>query len=301
VIMTHRSETALPPMESLQTAVAVARMESISAAALTLNVTHGAISRRIAALEQWLGMALFERHARGVRLTPDGQRFLGSVDDALALIGDAAERWRAQRGSNVVRISVTPSFATLWLLAQVPGIEAAAPPIRLEITAEHRTVDLAAGEADIAIRYGRGTWRGVAAEPLFADQLYPVARREVVRRIDPAGGAGALLSLPLLHDSDGSGWTAWFAAHGIRYRPRANDRRFEDYTLVLAAAEAGLGIALGRSPIADRALARARLVRVMNGSVVGPRRTYLLTRPDEARPAVLHAAGRIRAGLPAAR
>jgi LysR family transcriptional regulator, glycine cleavage system transcriptional activator len=299
--MTHRSEIALPPMESLQTAVAVAQMGSISAAALALNVTHGAISRRIAALEQWLGMALFERHARGVRLTPDGQRFLGSVDDALALIGDAAERWRAQRGSNVVRISVTPSFAKLWLLAQVPGIEAAGPPIRLEITAEHRNVDLAAGEADIAVRYGRGTWRGVAAELLLADQLYPVARRDLARRIDPAAGAGALLSLPLLHDSDGSGWTAWFAAQGIRYRPRASDRRFEDYTLVLAAAEAGLGLALGRSPIADRALARARLARVMNGSVVGPRRTYLLTRPDEARPAVLHAVERIRAGLSATR
>lgn len=296
--MAHSLPQTLPPLDGLQTALVVARTGSISAAAVALNVTHGAVSRRISALEQWLGVALFERHARGVRPTPDGQRFLGIAGDALTTIGDAAERWRGQRGSNVVRIGVTPSFAKLLLLDRVAAIERAEPAIRLEIAAEHRNADLEAGEADIAIRYGRGTWRGLVAAPLTDETLHPVATAMLVKRIDRAEGARGLLRHPLLHDSDGSGWKAWFAAHDVRFRVRPTDRRFEDYTIVLAAAEAGLGIALARPPITDRYLKRSRLVPLSDSAVPGPRRFYLLTRPNEQRPAVLDALKRIRAAMP---
>ncbi|MDF3080048.1 LysR substrate-binding domain-containing protein, partial [Burkholderia sola] len=96
------------------------------------------------------------------------------------------------------------------------------------------------------------------AHPRLAAQLARMRR---------ATGDAALLDMPLLHDSDVTGWRTWFDALGIPFKPRAQDRRFEDYNLVLAAAEAGLGVALARTPLADAYLRRSALVRVSRHEV----------------------------------
>jgi LysR family glycine cleavage system transcriptional activator len=86
---------ARPPLASLETVCTVARQGSFLAAAGVAGLTHGAISRRVAAVENWLGTTLFERHARGVRLTPDGQRFVGRIEQAFGIIDSAANQWRS--------------------------------------------------------------------------------------------------------------------------------------------------------------------------------------------------------------
>lgn len=280
-----------PPLSALDTACVAARHGSFSAAAAALGLTHGAVSRRVAAVETWLGTTLFERHGRGVRLTPDGQRFLSRMEAAFRLIDTAADRWRRRRGPEVVRISVVPAFARLWLLPRLAALEAGDPPLRVEIAVEHRNADIAAGEADIAIRYGAGDWRNVQAVPLLPERLYPVAHPDLAARIGP--GAAAILGAPLLHDSDASGWRAWFAASGVPLKPRPQDRRFEDYTLVLAAARAGLGVALARAPFADDAVRDAGLVRLGPGEVPGPLSYHLVMPVRGSRPAAEDLAGRI--------
>ncbi|VVE13476.1 LysR family transcriptional regulator [Pandoraea pneumonica] len=289
---------ARPPLANLETVCLVARHGSFSAAAEASGLTHGAISRRVGAVENWLGCALFERHARGVSLTCDGQRFLGRVEHAFDVIDAAADQWHQSRKTPAVRISVVPSFAKLWLLERLPSLEAGDPFIDIQVTTEHRNADVGAGEVDIAIRYGRGAWANVDWEPLLPETLYPLASPEVAARLKGAS-VSDMLALPLLHDSDLTGWRAWCGAQGVSLRPRARDRRFEDYTVVLAAAEAGLGLALARTPLADAWLKRSQLVRVSDVEVECPLRYNIVTAKREKRPEVLDVIARLQAAVAA--
>ncbi|AKM31074.1 LysR family transcriptional regulator [Pandoraea faecigallinarum] len=285
---------ARPPLANLETVCLVARHGSFTAAADASGLTHGAISRRIAAVENWLGCALFERHARGVSLTCDGQRFLGRIEHAFDVIDAAADQWHQSRKVPAVRLSVVPSFAKLWLLTRLPSLEAGEPHIDIQVTTEHRNADVGAGEVDIALRYGRGGWASVDAEPLMSETLYPVASPAVARRLKGAS-ASEMLAMPLLHDSDLTGWRAWCGAQGVSLRPRARDRRFEDYTVVLAAAEAGLGIALARAPLAHHWIARSGLVRLSDFEVACPLQYHVVTAKREKRPEVLEVIARLHA------
>ncbi|MBP0604758.1 MULTISPECIES: LysR substrate-binding domain-containing protein [Burkholderia] len=279
-----------PPLASLETVCTVAREGSFLAAADVSGVTHGAISRRVAAVENWLGMALFERHARGVRLTPDGQRFVGRIEQAFAIIDSAADQWRSPRTPRLVRMSVVPAFAQLWLLERQQMLEREAPALRIELGIELRNVDIAGGEADLSIRYGRGNWRRLDTRPFMPERLYPVAHPRLaaqLARMRRATADAALLDMPLLHDSDVTGWRTWFDALGIPFKPRAQDRRFEDYNLVLAAAEAGLGVALARTPLADAYLQRSALVRVSRHEVDSLLSYHFVHAKGESRPEVL--------------
>lgn len=279
-----------PPLASLETVCTVAREGSFLAAADVSGVTHGAISRRVAAVENWLGMALFERHARGVRLTPDGQRFVGRIEQAFAIIDSAADQWRSPRTPRLVRMSVVPAFAQLWLFERQPALESEAPALRIELGIELRNVDIAGGEADLSIRYGRGNWRQLETRPFMPERLYPVAHPRLaaqLARMRRGTGDAALLDMPLLHDSDVTGWRTWFDALGIPFKPRAQDRRFEDYNLVLAAAEAGLGVALARTPLADAYLQRSALVRVSRHEVDSLLSYHFVHAKGENRPEVL--------------
>ncbi|UGQ46716.1 LysR substrate-binding domain-containing protein [Massilia endophytica] len=293
--MDHSKESR-PPLANLETVCLVARTGSLTAAAGHAGLTHGAVSRRVAAVENWLGTALFERHGRGVRLTPEGQRLVARFDQAFGIIDAAADQWRLRGGTGVVKLSAGASFARLWLLQRLRQIEEGEPRLRIELQIGYLNADVAAGEADMAVRYGTGQWPGVDAELLMSEQLFPVASPALAAKANRASGAG-LLDFPLLHDSDLSGWRAWASEHGVALRPRSQDRRFEDYSTVLAAAEAGLGLALARSPLANDFLARGTLVRVKRAQVPNPLSFYLVTARKEQRPAVLAAISRIKALL----
>ncbi|MFM0070108.1 LysR substrate-binding domain-containing protein [Paraburkholderia sediminicola] len=300
--MAHTSSPtslARPPLASLETVCAVAREGSFVAAAEVAGLTHGAISRRVAAVENWLGMTLFERHARGVRLTPDGQRFVGRIEQAFGIIDSAADQWRSPRSPQLVKLSVVPAFAKLWFFERQAAFESATPALRIQLDIDHRNVDIAGGEADLAIRYGRGSWRQLEVKPFLPETLYPVAHPALAARIAKQRhkqGDAALLDVPLLHDSDVTGWRAWFDALAIPLKPRAQDRRFEDYTLVLAAAEAGLGVALARVPFADAYLRKSGLVRVSRHEVDSPLTYYFVHAKGESRPEVLALINRMQAG-----
>jgi DNA-binding transcriptional LysR family regulator len=292
VIMTHNIALSRPPLASLETVCVVAREGSFSAAAQATGVTHGAISRRIATVENWLGYTLFERHGRGVRLTPDGQRLVGRIEHAFSIIDGASDQWRPPRAPRIVKVSVTPAFAQLWLFARLAQLEAGPPVLSVQLDITHRNADLTAGEADVAVRCGRGHWSGLDAQPLLPETLYPIAIPSIAAKIN-ARKPLQLLDWPLLHDSDITGWRTWFGQQGINLKPRPQDRRFEDYGLVLAAAQAGLGIALAREPFSDGWLARVDLVRIGRLETASPLAYHVLTAKREARPEVLDLVSRL--------
>ncbi|TWI00275.1 transcriptional regulator, LysR family [Luteimonas cucumeris] len=285
--------SSLPPLDGLTAVVAAHRTGSFSAAAESLELTHGAVSRRVQAVERWLGTPLFERHGRGVRATPAGQRFVAQVEQALGAIRESADRWRPRRELPTIRISVVPSFARLWLLPRLPALQESPLQRRIELAIEHRVADLAGGQCDLSVRYGKGQWRGTRAQLLFAEQLYPVAAPDLATSLGGNAKPARLAEQALLHDSDTSQWRHWLAEQGVRFRAKSDDRRFEDYDLVLAAAQAGLGIALLRSPLADEAVASGRLVRIARPAIRNVAGHYLVMAADEERASVLRIADKL--------
>jgi LysR family glycine cleavage system transcriptional activator len=304
--MNHISPPLLP-LDTLRAFEAAARTGSFSAAAEALNVTHGAVSRQIAKLERWLGQKLFQRQARGVDLTPEGLRLFQRTTEALALIADSSDRWIEARGSAVVRLASLPSVSGLWLMPRLQELErgapeAGGPPLRVELIIDHRESNLADEGIDLALRCGRGGIPKRRSIQLFAEHCFPIAAPGLAREIGK-GAPERLLDFPLIHDSDASGWRAWLGAQGLDYRPRRQDRRFEDYNLVVDAAAHGLGIALARPPLVQDVLAQGRVVAVDKRTVLNPV-AYWLDRPEgnNLRPAAAAFARRIMqaAGLDAA-
>ncbi|SCY64786.1 LysR substrate-binding domain-containing protein [Microvirga guangxiensis] len=289
--MDHTSP-ALPPLDALRAFEAAARLGSFSAAASDLHLTHGAISRQVAKLEHWLGERLFDRRARGVVLTPQGQRLHQRTSEAFALIADSSDRWVERRGAAIVRLTTIPSISSLWLMPRLKAFESGNPSLRIEFVVEHRNTDLEVEGIDLAIRCGRGSLPGRVSVRLFEEHCFPIASPDLAGSLG-TGAPERVLEYPLVHDSDASGWRAWFAAQGMDYRPRPQDRRFEDYNLVLDAAAHGLGVALARPPLAGEALRSGRVVAVDRRTALNPV-SYWLDRPaSRLRPSAAELARRI--------
>lgn len=265
----------VPPLEALEAVLAAAAAGSFSAAAARLDITHGAVSRRVAAIEHWAGITLFTRHGRGVRLTLEGQRLAARIEVAVAMIEDGRAIGRREPELDTVRVGVVQSFARLWLLPNLRALEGAPPDLRIEPEIDHRHMMLS--DARIAIRLGRGDWTGVACEPLFPETLYPIACREIAEELGPAPAVERLLDYPLLHDASQEGWQHWLSSQGETYERRARDRLFDGYDLALLAAASGLGIALARYPYGREFMKRQDLVACHGVSVASPQKFHVVT------------------------
>lgn len=274
--MDHSSDQMLP-LETLRAFDAAARTGSFSAAAEKLNLTHGAVSRQIAKLESWLGLKVFERNARGVSLTIEGNRLYLRTTEAFALISVNSDRWVEPRGTAVVRLASIPSVSGLWLMPRMAALENNPTRLRIVLDVDNRQADLADEGIDLSVRCGRGRIPGRVSVRLFEEHIFPIASPGLAKEIGK-GDPARLLKYPLINDSDASGWRAWFAARDMDYRPRPHDRRFEDYNLVLDAAAHGLGIALARPPLTQDQLDAGRVVAVDNRVVLNPV-SYWLDRP----------------------
>lgn len=251
---------------------AVARCGSTVAAAAELGLTHGAVSRRVRALEDHLGVSLFGR-GHGGRLVPteagealarSAQRAFGLLADVAAEVGGAAQR-------RVVRVSTTASFAALWLLPRLPRFHARHPAFEVWLSETQGLVEPgAASGVDLALRSGAGGWPGVRSEPLMTDELAPVCAPDLAARLrEPAD----LLHAPLLHDQDpAAGWWRWTEAAGLG-RPEWADRgpRLAGVGLLIQAAAAGQGVALASARLAAEGIARGQLVAPLAARVeLGP-------------------------------
>lgn len=284
----------IPSTEALQAMLAAAQFGSLTAAATELGLTHGAISRRIQGLELWLGQALFERHGRGVRLTPAGEIFARRVERSFGSIESVAADLRAGTRRDLVRVSTLPSFGRLWFVPRIVDFHGTPPDLVIALSCEHRLASVETREADLAVRSGTGDWPRLSTHLLFEDLSYPLAAPALA-----AGLAGArpedLSREILLHDGEASGWRRWFKCAGQAYRPRGGERRFDDYDLALGAAIAGLGIVLSRGALSQRIEQQGALVRLGGPAVTTGNGHYLVMRPDEDREAVLRVARRILA------
>lgn len=284
---------ALPPLDALEAVVAAAKEGSFSAAAAGLGLTHGAVSRRIAAVEAWAGYRIFDRHGRGVRPTVAGHALLAQVEKALALLDDGRRAGGGASRRETVLVGIVPSFARLWLFPNLARLEGAPPDLRIEVDVDDRFMTLSG--ARVAIRYGSGGWPDVISRPLFREFGVPVAAPSVAALLGDSDDPTRLLDFPILHDATTADWTAWFGHAGAYYVAREEDRIFEAYDLALAAVGQGLGIGLLREPYASAYARQLGLVPVSKRRLPLSKRFHLLTSEIGSTPAVERLAARILA------
>ena len=214
--------SGLPPLEALEAVLAAAREGSFSKAAEELGITHGAVSRRVALVETWIGQRIFERHGRGVRATPSCHAFLLQLERASAILHDSRSLVSTGASLETVRVGVVPSFARMWLFPHLAALEGTPADLRVEADVDERFMTLS--EARVAIRYGTGDWPGVTSRPLFREWALPVASRAIAGELSSHDDPERLLAWPLLHDASAGNWIGWLGHSGVFYQPRQQDR-----------------------------------------------------------------------------
>jgi len=233
---------------------------SFTQAASELGLTQGAISHQVRELESRLGARLFERGARGIALTEAGRRYLPFVRQALDDLraGEAAlgERDRTR----TLTVTLSPNFATKWLVPRLGRFLEAHPDLDLRISASLHHVDFAREDIDLAIRHGDGGWPGLRVDRLAAEDLFPVCSPALLADGPAPERPEDLARFTLLHDRDREGWRRWFAALGSDHAD-GHGPVFSQTSLAIDAAVAGQGVALARSALAALDLAAGRLVR----------------------------------------
>ena len=252
-----RHSPTLPPLPALRAFEAVGRTLSFRRAGEDLLISQSAVSHHIARLEADLGLPLFLRHARGVSFTPDGERYYHAVRAAFAGLAAATAALRPA-AVRPLRLSVLPSFAQIWLVPRLPDWTRRAPGIQLEINSTLAVADVAAGDADIAIRYGDGPWPGSTARLLLRERLAPVISPALAARGPALRTPQDLLRHTLLTNMRPSDWQAWAGACGLDLSG-ARWLQLTDYTLVMQAAQDGLGVAMGRQALLSALLAAGAL------------------------------------------
>ncbi len=252
----------LPPMPNLLAFEAVARRRSFALAAAELHLTASAISHQIARLEAHLAIKLFERSAHGVRLSPAGEQYLSRVSGALAAIASATDDMR-QGASNTLYVHCSPSLATLWLMPRLSQFALAHPDISLNLSAAHTHSDFALGQADMDIRYGVPRWPNVVVEPLFEEQIVPLASPAFIRE-HRLKRPEQLLGVPLIQSNVSVvQWSDWFRAFSDKRAPERFSLRFDRAHMSFDAAAQGLGVALESTTTGGKHLAEGSLRPVL--------------------------------------
>jgi LysR family glycine cleavage system transcriptional activator len=264
-------------MTALRAFDAVAQLGSLTRAADALFLTHGAISHQLKALEAELGADLVERAGRGVRLTPQGERFAVHVRAALDRLATAVQEVRTQANARRIRVSVLPSFAARWLLPRIGRFIAAHPDVDLEVSATNVVVDLQRDDVDLAIRSGNGKWPGVVAEPLFDETRFAVCSPRLNGGRLPRRPAD--LSRYVLLRSEGEPGQPWLRAAGLDWPEPARGPMFNDSSHMLQAAAEGQGVALARESLLGNDLATGVLVRLFDVSIPSDQSVYLAYAP----------------------
>jgi LysR family glycine cleavage system transcriptional activator len=271
------------PLNALRAFASICEHGGVRAAAAELGIAHSAVSRHLAQLEQWLGVALSGAPGgrRGFHLTAQGEALGKAALSGLREIAHAAAALRERRSAGSVALATTPSFAARWLLPRLPALERDLPWLEVSVVVDQRAVDLEASGADLAIRMGKGPWPDLRCESLMDDALYPVMSAALWKKSGRPSRPAHLSRLRLLHDRDPhAAWELWRAAHGPSSLDVRRGPRLASSDLLLRAAVLGQGVALARHRLAADDVASGALVRPMGELQVGIGPAYWLLMPE---------------------
>jgi LysR family transcriptional regulator, glycine cleavage system transcriptional activator len=258
---------------------AAARHNSFRKAAEELNLTASAVSHGVQTLENWLGVELFSRETRGLRLTGAGRLYAPLVNQALGVLARATEQLPGRKATGTLSVSSAPTFASKILLPRIERFIARIPDIRVTIDTSHRLVDLTLDEFDVAIRF-LATEKPASNWTLLAQEtLTPVCSPSLRQKLGSPSNAEALSGAPLIHlTSVSADWHHWFRSSGME-APASIEGGLRVDTMQMAfdAAARGLGVALGRHPLVDDDIESGRLVPLVDQTIPSGSCYWLVT------------------------
>lgn len=243
------------PHTAVDAFLVTARRLNLTHAAKDLCLTQGAVSRKIATLETWFGFPLFERHARGLRLSPQGSALLPDLQAAYEQLLTVVDQARAQQ--TVVRLKV-PTCAMRWLVPKLLHLEREQPELQIALTTTtDHTVNFKTESCDAAIVFGTHLSAG---DLLFEERLTPV--------MNPFRAGSALDNLTLLHPTrDKTDWSLWLSKQEGFSLAMHKNQHFDTMDLAITAAIQGLGVAIADETLVEEDVRAGRLVRPYDLSV----------------------------------
>lgn len=250
----------LPPLNPLRAFEATARRGSVSAAARELNVTHGAVSHQIKALEESLKTTLFERGAKRLKLTSEGALLLPAVTQAFSGIAAATAQMRRPAMDGELSITCVPALLSFWIVPRLHSFTEQFPGVQLKLTASNDPAYLNSPDVDVCILYGNGDWPDTWARLWANLELFPVASPTLLNS-RPLRSVRDLEDHVLLHgDPNGREWNTWLAAADAIDLPRRQQHFMGDARFSTEAALHGHGIALGDTITASSLIAKGELI-----------------------------------------
>jgi LysR family transcriptional regulator, glycine cleavage system transcriptional activator len=273
----------LPPLSSLPSFEAAARHLSFSRAAEELNVTHGAISRAIKNLEDQLGVLLFERATRSVRLTAVGEPYARAVRDSLDRLAAATTSVTARHSDAILNVSTSDGFAGRWLVPRLYRFRRAHGDIDVRVSTTGKLTNFVGDGIDIAIRYGGGKYPGLTSEFLTDEEVFPVCSPRLLEGAHPLRKPEDLRHHTLIRDGYPIDWAAWLSSAGVEDVDAHSGLTFDSYTFAVEAAVQGEGVVLGRTMLVAADLAAGRLIRPFRHALKAFSSFYLVYPPDAIR------------------
>jgi len=252
----------MPNLNGLRAFETAARLLSIKEAAAELHVTPSAVSQLIRGLETELGAELFHRGHRQLALSAAGRTLVPALRSGFRLIGEAADQVRREPQSNLLTVSAAGFFAEAWLAPRLPKFTSANPDLDVHVTTGMALANLAAGDADVAIRHGLGDYPGMQSDLLVAPKVVPVAAPSLVSRHGLPSSANDLLAWPKLQDGDRGAWALWFLKQRVEVSAPMRGPSFDDTGLLKGAALAGHGAALLPTPLVNNLIAVGDLIEI---------------------------------------
>jgi LysR family glycine cleavage system transcriptional activator len=249
----------LPPLHALRIFEVAARAGSYSAAARELNLTHGAVSRQIAALEDWLGQPLFVRDGQSMVASPHARALAREISAAFDHIADAAERYGKKQQLKVIRVSAPATVAMRWLIPQLPLFAEICPGVDVRVSTVLSTQPTLTGSFDVAIRRGVQNGGQFQALPLFRESNTVIASPLLLARTGAQTVEQLASETWLTTETRPGDWEAWVeCANQPMLRP-SRTLRFDHYFVTLQAVVDGLGFGIGPFPTLEAECAAGRL------------------------------------------
>ena len=271
----------LPSTSMLMALDAAARAGSFTAAARELNLTQGAISRQISALEDQLDVELFERAGKNILLTEAGRIYAREIGVALQSIRNASLNAMTSPLSGILNLAILPTFGTRWLMPRFPSFLKENPNITVNFVTKLTVFDFHEENLHAAIHYGQPDWPDAISTFLMSEEVIPVCSPGFLEE-NPLAYPGDLASLPLLHlTTRTDAWENWFRSNDFD-PPQEQGMAFEQFSIIAQAAVAGLGVALLPEFLIQSELDRNELVVILDMPTRSEAGYYLVTPVDKS-------------------
>lgn len=263
MIETHVDQVRrLPSLKSLYIFVAACKHLNLVRAAENLGLTQGALSRQIRSLEDHIGMPLFVRTPRGLKLTETGDILRIHCEKAFSELQQGLSTVAGIKTRQTLIVAVARSYATRVLSHRIGEFTSTRPWMDLLLDGRRDLADLAKNEADAAIRFGDGQWSDAISEKIEDDALFPVASPVLLKSAGTNDLGELLKASALLHLTGQTYWETWASTAQLRLPRQRRNIRFSETTMMLEAAEAGQGVAIARRSLVNRAIDIGRLIRL---------------------------------------